>query len=104
MGFKVTGSSSLDKKNCYCPCSRHMEPWRAQFFLNSIAGKGSHAYCETSKGSRNMFPMSLFAHLKDGKFNMCPVHYEIKSYVRTLYPEYIRTSGKINDYSMGNVH
>ena len=94
MGFKVTGPNILHKKNCYCPCSKHMEPWRAQFFLNGITGKGCHGYCETSKGSKKMLPIGLLAHLKDEKFNTCPVHYGIRIYVMTLYPDYIKTSGK----------
>ena len=81
-----------------------MEPWRAQFFLNSISGRGSHGYCETSKGRKKMLQIGLLSHLEDEKFNTCPVHFGIKIYVMTLYQDYIKTSGNKGEYSVWDVN
>ena len=96
MGFKVTTDASLDKKRCYCPCSKHMEPWREQFFLNGIAGKGSKTYCATSKGKNNMFPTALLQNCKHFHNGGCPIHYGIYSYVSTLHALFISSKGKKN--------
>ena len=100
MGFKVTTGASLDKKRCYCPCSKHMEPWREKFFLNGIAGKGSKTFCEPSKGSKNMFPSGLLQHRKDVNTCMCPFYYGIHSYVSTLHAAYISSKGTKTNYEV----
>ena len=93
MGFKVTGPRIQDKKNCYCPCGRHMDPWREHLFLNGIAGRGSPGFCGKNKGSRVMLPSVLMAHLYSYQFKQFPVHFGVKEYVWALYKNYHKGSG-----------
>ena len=51
-----------------------------------------------------MLPIGLLSHLEDAKFNTFPVHFGIKIYVMTLYPDYHKTSGPKGEYSVGDVH
>ena len=104
MGFKVQGSSKIDKVNCYCPCSRHMEPWRAQFFLTDITGKGSAGYCETSKGIRKMVPCGLMGHLESDKYKNCLLHFGLKAYLWALYGKYHGYVGHKRFYKRGDVN
>ena len=71
-----------------------MKPWREQFFLNSIAGKGCKTYCTTSKGKNLYFPSDLLAHCKHVHSGGCPIHYGIYSYVITLHALFISSKGK----------
>ena len=65
-----------------------MEPWRAQFFLTDISGKGSTAYCETSRGRRKMAPFSLMGNFESDKYKKIPLHFGVKLYLRDLYGKY----------------
>ena len=94
MGFKVTTGPSSAHKRCYCPCGNTMKPWREQFFLNGISGKGCKTSCDTIKGKNNMLPSALLGHCKDVHTGGCPIHYGIHSYVSTLHALFIRSKGE----------
>ena len=100
MVFKIKIGADNGNKRCYCPCGNTMKPWREQFFLNSIAGKGFKTYCATSKGKKKIFPSDLLGHCKDVHNGWCPIHYGIHSYVSTLHALFISSKGEKTNYEV----
>ena len=62
MGFKIKIGADNGTKRCYCPCGSTMKHWREQFFLVSIAGKGTQTDCGEGHGKTKFNANDLLEH------------------------------------------
>ena len=62
-----------------------MKHWREQFFLNTIAGKGTQTYCGEGHGKTKFYANDLLEHCRQKGNGDCPIHYGIHNYVNTLH-------------------
>ena len=85
MGSKVSGHLKKEKVNCYCPCRSYMKPWREQFVLNGISGRGDTGFFQLCTVKLRVSPCELIDHLGLDTLKKCPLHFGVKAYVFALY-------------------